>query len=911
MNFKPTIAPRYLIPGILSLIVILVLSGGAIGQAVSADTGEAAGDVSPEVQSADGEQQILVYFETERDTITPADAPGQTHSEVIDTLEERADSAQQPLTEFAANRAGVSVDQQFWLGNVALVTLDHEQVDVMEIAATDGVDRIIPNFEVRIDTSTADTASVDSALEGPAGPQMPGVASTEGDTTTSSSDVTWGLDQVNAPAAWDGHDTQGEGVSVAVLDTGVDPDHQDIPDISQQQWGDWDEEGDERNTSPKDYDSGGHGTHVSGTVVGEDGSGTAIGVAPDATLYHGAVLNNCDQNGCFGSGAQIVAGMQWAVENDVNVLSMSLGGEGYVEGYIPLVRDSLDAGTIVVAASGNAPPGEHGEDRSASPGNIYDAIGVGAVNENEDVPTFSMGEVIDTDDAWGGYAPDDWPDEYTEPLVTAPGVDVKSAVPGNSYANYPGTSMAAPHVSGTIALMLSAATDDTSLEEVREALKTTTNHPDGDDVDNRYGHGIIDASAAVGEVAADPAEFTTTVQETNSPVDEGETLTVTAEVENTGEQSDTQVVELTIDGLTVDSSVESLDSGQSETVQFEWETESGDAGDHIAEVTSDDDSDSTSVSVEAETPDEGLELSVSDQEVEPDGETTVTITADSAEQLAVVGDTEGWTVESMDPLATMIGNPTQDDEFPYTTGADEDWFYADSEHDELTIDLSATVEEGEYDFTAEREDDEGNVLASEEFTITVVEDAPDELDVTVTRTEVWPGGPTTVTVSSEGAENLKITGDTEDWTIESMDPVATFLGNPTTDDELPYVSDADETWFYAEEKHDELTVSLSATVEEGEYHFTVEEEDADGNLVGTGEFEINVTEEAESELPEDLEGEVTPEQFAAFLPQGEDTTLSTMRSNIDEWVANERTIDGVSITLGELRVMIEWWSLNR
>ncbi|WP_171908230.1 S8 family serine peptidase, partial [Natrialba sp. SSL1] len=122
------------------------------------------------------------------------------------------------------------------------------------------------------------------------------------------------------------------------------------------------------------------------------------------------------------------------------------------------------------------------------------------------ITDFSSGNTIAADN-WDNPDPE-WPDEWVKPDVAAPGEDVLSAMPDDEYDYLDGTSMAAPHVSGVIALMLSA-NDDLTQEEIEETLEETAWKPDGepDEKDVRYGHGIVDAYAAVDEVAAGALEY--------------------------------------------------------------------------------------------------------------------------------------------------------------------------------------------------------------------------------------------------------------------------------------------------------------------------------------------------------------------------------------------------------------------
>jgi hypothetical protein len=292
----------------------------------------------------------------------------------------------------------------------------------------------------------------------------------------------------------------------------------------------------------------------------------AYGVAPNVSLYGVKVLD--DSGG--GSFAQIIAGMQWAVNESVDIISMSLGAGGFNDQMIAPVQNAHDAGTVVVASAGNS-----GEGSSGSPGNVYDSIAVGASNPSEGIAGFSSGEVVDTANDWSD-PPAAWPDQYTVPTIAAPGVDTLSSVPGGGYDDtYSGTSMAAPHVSGAVALAESALDEELSPSEIEEALEATAFKP-GDapappgERDTRYGSGIINADAFIafldgvsgsvpwtisladtgdstsGEVFIEEpdvaGDFQITGVETNAPLPEGETLEVTVTVENIGTEAGAQNV---------------------------------------------------------------------------------------------------------------------------------------------------------------------------------------------------------------------------------------------------------------------------------------------------------------------------------------------------------------------------------
>ena len=409
---------------------------------------------------------------------------GQVEDDNAQTARSALTPGQANLESFASETAGVTVENTFWITDAAVVSVDTDRVAPETLATVAGVEAVIDGPLAEQQSAADATASTgDTAVAAD-------TEATAGETEEMADETTYGLEQIRAAEAWATHNTTGEGASVAVLDTGIDVSHPDLS-LAEDGWADFYSNGTQRDTDPMDYDPRGHGTHVSGTVAGGNTSGTHIGVAPGVDLYHGAVLNDCEQGGCTGSG-QVFAGIEWAVENDIDIVSMSLGSTGSNFLYIDPITNAHEAGTTVVASSGN-----DGETNSSSPGNVYDSIAVGASNEFEDIRFSSSGEVVQRSD-WLN-PPDSWPEEWVVPTIAAPGDSVWSAMPGNDYDTKSGTSMAAPHVSGALALAESATERDISAENAETALEATAWKPDDWDGepagerDTRYGSGIIDA----------------------------------------------------------------------------------------------------------------------------------------------------------------------------------------------------------------------------------------------------------------------------------------------------------------------------------------------------------------------------------------------------------------------------------
>ncbi len=292
----------------------------------------------------------------------------------------------------------------------------------------------------------------------------------------------WGVDDVDAEQVWGGAEDavdvvqgnpDGSGVKVAILDTGIDYTHPDLDDVYAGGHDFVDDDND-----PKDEN--GHGTHCAGIVAAEDNGEGVIGVAPHASIYAVRVLD------AYGSGytSDIIAGIDWAIDNGMDVISMSLGGGSYDSAFNDAVNRAYNAGIVVVAASGN-----DGKNQISYPAAYDNAIAVGAIDKDHQLASFS------------NYGP--------EQEVVAPGVDIYSTMPtysvtltswwygySKNYDTMSGTSMACPMVAGVVALILSANHDLTPAQ-VRDILHTTSTDLGPSGWDERYGYGEVNAPAAV------------------------------------------------------------------------------------------------------------------------------------------------------------------------------------------------------------------------------------------------------------------------------------------------------------------------------------------------------------------------------------------------------------------------------
>lgn len=448
----------------LFLLLTLLLTTPGFGTVFASSDGPPTASVLVDISSGETAEVVI--------RLAPVPAAALTAgATAAATLKSAAAASQASVVSMLAS-SGAEVRNTFWLANAILARVDKATLD--KLARTPGVQAIHPNYKFKVvDGQPSAAVAVRPATAPP---------------------VTWGVGRIGAPVAWD-MGLRGAGVRVAVLDTGVDISHPDLAGKMRNDypgdptfpggWAEFDYDG-YPVAGSEPWDSHGHGTHTSGTVLGGADSGEAIGVAPEAILMHALALP-----GGSGYWPQIIAAMQWAVANGADVASMSFGGGPFEPSLIEPIRNMRASGVVPVVAIGNDGPGT-----TLSPGNVFESFAVGAINSYDDVAEFSGGNDVYYSD-WGGYAPSEWPDPYIKPDFTAPGVDVLSAVPGGGYDYWEGTSMATPHVAGAIAL-LKQAFPGTPADVLYNALRDTAQDRGYPGLDIGYGHGIIDIPAALG-----------------------------------------------------------------------------------------------------------------------------------------------------------------------------------------------------------------------------------------------------------------------------------------------------------------------------------------------------------------------------------------------------------------------------
>ncbi len=265
-------------------------------------------------------------------------------------------------------------------------------------------------------------------------------------------EIPWGVKRVNAAGAW--ALTSGKGVKVAVIDTGIDFSH---PDLAPNYKGGWNA----IVSTASPMDDQGHGTHVSGTIAAVRDLKGVVGVAPSVDLYGVKVL---DKNGS-GQYSWVVAGIEWAVMNGMDVINMSLGGGRGTEALKQIMIKSKEMGVAVVCAAGN----DSGPVNF--PAKYPEAIAVSASDSSDKIASFSS--------------------RGPEIAVIAPGVNVYSTKKGGGYTTLSGTSMASPHTAGLAALAVGAGAKGS--DAVRAALKKAANPLPGL-TPAQQGAGLVDAA---------------------------------------------------------------------------------------------------------------------------------------------------------------------------------------------------------------------------------------------------------------------------------------------------------------------------------------------------------------------------------------------------------------------------------
>jgi len=421
---------------------------------------------------ADENVPVIVHF-AERAPLTSF--PGRTdradaRRELVEALREVAERSQRPARSFLGGE-GITRTVSLWLTNSMALSAPPALIE--RLAERPEVERVV------LDRVITQPAAVHlSATRQDRDPAARILATPE-----------WNVDMVRAPLLWTlGLD--GTGTVVASLDSGVDAAHQDLAGNWRGGANSWFDPSGEHATP---YDKTGHGTQGMGLMVGGSLGGTAIGVAPGAQWIAVKIFNDAGS----ASFSAIHQGFQWVLDPDgdpqtddaADVVNNSWGLRDNVDECILEFQADVQAlkaaGIAVVFSAGNEGPAAS---TSLSPANNPEGFAVGALDETYTVGGFSSRGPSTCD---GDVFPE----------VTAPGYGVWTAdltfggVFPDSYTYADGTSFAAPHVAGTMALLVQAF-PTAAVEEIEAALLQSAYDLGAAGPDNDYGHGLIDALAA-------------------------------------------------------------------------------------------------------------------------------------------------------------------------------------------------------------------------------------------------------------------------------------------------------------------------------------------------------------------------------------------------------------------------------
>lgn len=446
------------------------------------------GTIHPDVLAAFSENEyvsVIVLLHEQVDTWQVADSAARTiparmrpdlqkltvRQAVISELQNTAVRTQAGLLEFLDSHKDAVVDfEGYFIVNVVYLKATQQVIEA--VATRPEVKSILPNEIVPLDLPEKVIETEQMNTDG----------------------IEWNIHRVGAPMAWDKYSIDGSGVVVGIMDTGVDWQHPTL----QHKW---------RGYNPNDpmesdptyswfdpvygevmpYDFQGHGTHVTGTILGSKPDQTnTIGVAPGATWIAANIFTpeGAESN-------DIIAAGQWMLapggdpSKAPDIINNSWGSRtaGVNEVFREMVQNWRAAGILPVFAAGNLGAVES----VTAPANYPESFAVAATDYDNQLASFSS------------RGPGPYGDEI-KPEISAPGVNIRSAVPGGGYASWDGTSMAAPHIAGIAALLLqfdNSLTPD-SLELMMEASATPLTDAHYPEHPNYgYGYGLVNAYEAI------------------------------------------------------------------------------------------------------------------------------------------------------------------------------------------------------------------------------------------------------------------------------------------------------------------------------------------------------------------------------------------------------------------------------
>lgn len=396
--------------------------------------------------------------------------------EVKKQLETHAEASQKGIEKALValeERGHVKNKSSLWVINGLSMTVDKAALE--ELKMRDDIEKITLDKIIEIEESKVEDSK----------PNLP----------------EWGLEKIFATKVWGDYGLRGKGIVIGIMDSGVDYKHEALAHNYRGRDGEhqysWIDVSGQNYAVPSD--GFGHGTHVAGTAVG-GGNGAPIGVAPEAEWIAAKIFTD--------GGAATTSGIHRAFEwfmapggdpsKAPHIVNNSWGSAAtYNTEFYEDVKAWIAAGIFPLFAGGNDGPGSQ---TIGSPGSFPESFTIGATDINDQVASFSSrGPVYWTDEAGNSV-------RFVKPDVSAPGHQIYSAWPGvkgeGKYRTLSGTSMATPHVAGSIALLLQA-NPNLSVDNIKDLLQRTARVEPymGNLPNDQYGNGIVNIYQAVTETA--------------------------------------------------------------------------------------------------------------------------------------------------------------------------------------------------------------------------------------------------------------------------------------------------------------------------------------------------------------------------------------------------------------------------
>ncbi len=448
----------------------------------------------------------------------------EEHARFLDSAKEiigAETSNSQKIGAMGSSNANSKIKKEFnYIFNGYVLDISEKEAKVIE--KLDGVKKVYPNYKVKV--------NLDSSI--------------------SAMDFDLFKD-------YEGLD--GEGVTIAVIDTGIDATHKSLDDLDDDPntnnpkiigWMDY------VNFRTEPYDDHGHGTHVSGIATGTGGSSNYKGVAPKANLVGVKVLDSYGG----GSFSDVIAGIEWTIQHKdeyhISIISMSLGANVNSDGTSPveIAADyAVESGINFVVAAGNA--GGWGANTVGIPASAKDVITVGAVDDNLDIAYFSSRGPTK--------------DGRLKPEVSAVGVDVTSSIPGNKYDEWSGTSMATPHVAGFVALLLQQ-NPSLSPEQVKEIITNSALDKGIAGPDNDYGYGVISGLDSISYLNPPEHEIALTNLESTNYLILNQETKINAEVKNYGANTEDIELKLLVDNREIETKIVRILQKETKLIEFNY-----------------------------------------------------------------------------------------------------------------------------------------------------------------------------------------------------------------------------------------------------------------------------------------------------------------------------------------------------